>query len=182
MVIQYPLFKDVVKSYSQLFYECKPKTVPFETFKKTIVDHYKWSEINYNVGEFCDRFNEELKSQIDYFDHCVTTSKLEYSALNYNKNETTTTTKNKGSNDSKATSKFQDTPVNAVVNSDNYNTNVTKSETDQDYTNEGTQNTVFYHQTELKTNQEILLQEYDVYRNPYKLLYKKLNYLFMEVY
>ena len=68
------------------------------------------------------------------------------------------------------------------MNSDNYNTNVTKSETDQDYTNEGTQNTVFYHQTELKTNQEILLQEYDVYRNPYKLLYKKLNYLFMEVY
>lgn len=182
MTIQYPLFKDVVKSYSNLFDNCAPKTVDFQTFKDNITRHYYYNEINYYLGEFVQRFNTELREQLDYFDHCVETSRLEYDKMNYNKNETHVTTKQNGQSDSNSDSRFQDTPVNAVVNSDNYNTNVTKSKSDNAFTNEGTQDTVFYHQTELKTNQDILLSEYDVYRNPYKLLYKRLDYLFMEVF
>lgn len=182
MTTQYPLFKDVVNSYTNLFMDVAPTTTDFKTFKDTIVRHYKWYEINYNIGEFVDRFNEELRRQVPYFDHCVKTSRLQYDPLNYNKNESTTTTTGKGKSDSSNDSRFQDTPVNAVIDSDNYNTNVTKSKGDSNYSNEGTTHTIYYHQSELRSNQDFVDKEYDVYRNPYELLFKKLNYLFMEVY
>lgn len=182
MTVQYPLFKDVVNSYTNLFYNVAPSEVDFDTFKDNIVRHYKWCEINYYIGEFVDRFNEELRRQVPYFDHCVKTSKLKYDVLNYNKNESTTTTTSKTTNESNNVSRFQDTPVNAVSNTDNYNTNVTKSKGDSDTNNSGSSTTVYYHQSELRSNQDFIKQEYEVYKNPYELLYRKLDYLFMEVY
>ena len=175
--IQYPLFKDVVASAPRLFEGCIPTECTFEEMKKEIIAHYLYCEINYTFEEFKWRFNQELRRQVKYLDHCIRTSKLEYDKLNYNKNETHTTSTGNTNNTSK--SRYQDTPVTSVINSDNYETSVTKNE-GQAQAN-STEDTVFFHQTELKTNQDIVLSEYEVYRNPFEMLFKKLDYLFMEV-
>ena len=175
--VRYPLFHEVVSSQPRLFEGCQPTECTFEKMKQELVTHYYNDEINYYVNEFVQKFNQELRRQVLYLDHCIRTSKLEYDKMNYNKNETHVTST--GTSNSNSISKFQDTPVNSVINSDNYETNVTKNNANTN--GNSTEDTVFFHQTELKTNQDILLSEYDVYRNPFELLFKKLNYLFIGV-
>lgn len=117
------------------------------------IDMYK---INfYDESDFIWYFTKEINRLIPKFNHFCYVKSLEYDPLNYNISETTTD----------ISQIDKQAPDHTTIDDDNYWQ--TKSDNKQTIKNK--------HQSELKSSQAFLREEYAIYTDPYDMLENELK-------